>query len=141
MSDDNETVEQVCESVEYLCGTDGGGLEIFGEHINPISLAERILAAHNREIAAKDAEIRELTKELLKKYAKDGVPLEAHNADMAASNREIMSLRALVKEMTDKLHSDYCCEDGSYFDGCDITDICHNAGTCALVARAREVVK
>ena len=51
VSNSNETVEQVCESVEYLCGTDGGGLEIFGEHINPISLAERILAAHNREVA------------------------------------------------------------------------------------------
>ena len=60
MANDNETMDQVCESVEYLGGTDGGGLEIFGEHINPISLAERILAAHNREMAAKDAEIAKL---------------------------------------------------------------------------------
>ena len=50
METNNETVEQVCECVEYLAGTDGGGLEIFGEHINPISLADRILAAHKRKI-------------------------------------------------------------------------------------------
>lgn len=58
-----------------------------------------------------------------------------------AYNCKNEKLRALVKEMAEKLHSDYCCEDGSHFDGCDITDICHNADVCALVARAREAVK
>ena len=98
-----------------------------------------LLGRAANEIAEKDAEIRELTKELLKKYAKDGVPLEAHNADMAASNREIMSLRALVKEMADALDSYPChnCKHGS--------ERCEWCGTVkeldALVERAREVVK
>ena len=167
MANDNETVEQVCESVEYLGGTDGGGLEIFGEHINPISLADRILSAHNRELAAKDAMIAEQSAvneaqaaqlrdalnecEELKcaiadsKRISDAVvkSLRDKNLEMAgeiaAKDAEISSLRLLVKELADELDSYPChnCKHGS--------ERCEWCGTVkeldALVAKAREVVK
>ena len=90
MANDNETVDQVCESVEYLCGTDGGGLEIFGEHINPISLADRILAAHNREMNALAAQ---KTAEAHEAFVKNAELAEA----IAAKDAEIVRLRSLVE--------------------------------------------
>ena len=167
MANDNETVEQVCESVEYLCGTDGGGLEIFGEHINPISLAERILAAHEREmnalaeqktaeaheafvknaelaeaIAAKDAEIENLTKEnarLRVINCGNYYADEQLRDELAAKDAEIARLRTLLKEMADALDNYPChnCKHGS--------ERCEWCGTVkeldALVEKAREVAK
>ena len=132
MSNNNETVEQVCESVEYLCGTDGGGLEIFGEHINSISLAERILSAHNREM---NALAEQKTAEAHEAFVKNAELAKA----IAAKDAEIASLRALVKELADALDSYPChnCKHGS--------ERCEWCGTVkeldALVAKAREVVK
>ena len=90
MANDYETVDQVCESVEYLCGTDGGGLEIFGEHINPISLADRILAAHNREMNAIAAQ---KTAEAHEAFVKNAELAEA----IAAKDAEIVKLRSLIE--------------------------------------------
>lgn len=137
MANDNETVNDIRADVgEYLTSIEPSELP---SETQVEEFADRFVAAHNREIAAKDAEIRELTKELLKKYAKDGVPLEAHNADMAASNREIMSLRALVKELADALDSYPChnCKHGS--ERCEWCVKVHELD--ALVAKARGVVK
>ena len=94
MSNNNETVDQVCESVEYLCGTDGGGLEIFGEHINPISLADRILSAHNREM---NALAEQKTAEAHEAFVKN-----AELADtITEKDAEIARLRALVEGLLD----------------------------------------
>ena len=103
MANDNETVEQVCESVEYLCGTDGGGLEIFGEHINPISLAERILAAHEREM---NALAEQKTAEAHEAFVKNAELADA----ITEKDAEIVRLRALVKEMADELETMICNE-------------------------------
>ena len=132
MANDNETVEHVFESVESLCGTDGGGLEIFGEHINPISLAERILAAHNREM---NALAKQKTAEAHEAFVKNA---ELANAIVMKGN-EIASLRLLVGELADALDSYPChnCKHGS--------ERCEWCGTVkeldALVAKAREVAK
>lgn len=132
MSNNNETVEQVCESVEYLCGTDGGGLEIFGEHINPISLAERILAAHNREMNALAAQ---KTAEAHEAFVKNAELADA----ITEKDAEIVSLRALVKEMADALDNYPChnCKHGS--ERCEWCGTIHELD--ALVARALEVAK
>lgn len=113
MSDDNETVEQVCESVEYLGGTDGGGLEIFGEHINPISLADRILSAHNREMAAKDAEIEKLKFDNLHLKScqrQSGEVIIEQTNKVEAKDEEIERLREIVKELADELETMICNE-------------------------------
>ena len=125
MANDNETVDQVCESVEYLFGTDGGGLEIFGEHINPISLADRILAAHNREMNA-----------LAKQKAAEAHEVFVKNAELANAivmkGNEIASLRLLVGELADALECAIC--------GLSNKVVTYGE-TYRLVAKAREVVK
>lgn len=60
---------------------------------------------------------------------------------LKAKDDEIARLREIVLEMSDKLHHDYCCDNRNALDGCDIKGTCHNAGTCALVARARKEIK
>ena len=116
MSNDNETVEQVCESVEYLCGTDGGGLEIFGENINPISLADRIKAACKREMADEkrisDAVIQSLRDKKLEMAG-----------EIAEKEAEVSTLRALVGELADELSKFHAWEDAR-----------------ALVAKARKAI-
>ena len=135
MTNDNETVEQVCECVEYLAGTDGGGLEIFGEHINPISLADRILTAHKREIG----ELKGERKGILKAndaFAADNTRLRGELAEKDAENEK---LRALVKELADALEDRTCkavCE--LYCTEADKKD-CVNLENRALVAKARKM--
>lgn len=63
MANENETVEQVCEDLEkYICGDDDIVYSLTGDEA--IEYKDRILAAHKRELAAKDAEIAKLRKAL-----------------------------------------------------------------------------
>lgn len=66
----------------------------------------------------------------------------AHTREISSKYSENNRLREIVKELAKKLQSSYCCVDGeSHFGTCDITGICPDAGTCALVSMAREVTK
>lgn len=62
------------------------------------------------------------------------------SAEAKALRTENAKLREIVFDMACKLHHDYCCDNRNALDGCDIKD-CHNAGICALVARAKKEVK
>lgn len=67
---------------------------------------------------------------------------KAHTREIREKYLENNRLREIVKELANKLQSSYCCVDGeSHFDTCDITGICPDAATCALVSRAKEVSK
>ena len=58
-NDDNETVEQVAKDLcKYLYCQDGIIYSLTGKEA--VEYKDRFLAAHNREIAAKDAEIKKL---------------------------------------------------------------------------------
>lgn len=133
MANDNETVEQVYAEA----------MQTTGVFPSRQTYAKRYLAAHEREIAAKDAEIEKLTS-----IKKEYINLQAHvaalrreatlkqdqNIEQGHQYRgEIKSLRALVKELADRLSrvmwvSKWC----NYFDDQKMRE---------LVAKAREVVK
>lgn len=71
MASDNETVEQVCESLRCLAkgnnicskdiGTPSAVRRLHKKEADRVNeLSDRILAAHRREMAAKDAEVNRL---------------------------------------------------------------------------------
>ena len=93
MSNDNETVEQLCDIVRGLglCSTGDGSFEtIVGERVYATLLAERILDAHNREI---DALAAQKTAEAHEAFVKNAELAEA----IAAKDAEIVRLRSLVE--------------------------------------------
>ena len=105
MSNDNETVEQVLERMTrgmgYDCSVECQLLES-----DVVEYADRILAAHNREVAAKDAEIENLKKE------NASLRVIVSGATVADGNlrEEIERLREIVKELADELETMICNE-------------------------------
>lgn len=134
MANDNETVEQVCsemmgwENHTWMSSTDHEYIE---------NLATRALAAHNREVAAKDAEIARLgeTLDLHDCYADE----ECEDADtarmcaedeLAAKDAEIAKLKA--------------CRDGDCERirlGAEPCEGCHVQVARDEIARLRALVK
>ena len=139
MANDNETVAEVCERVnsridelwEWNIGCmENGEVDDF---------AKEFLAAHEREIAAKDAEIARLNEQLV--VHECWSDKECEDADTARTCAELESkeLQDLVKELADALDSYPChnCKHGS-----ERCEWCGKAQELdALVARAREVAK
>lgn len=146
MTNDNKTVKQVCEELRQFKDCDG-------EYVHEIEdLADEAEAAHNREIAEKDAEI-----ERLANIKKEHINLQTHvaalrreatlkqdqNIEQGHQYRgEIKSLRALVGELANAL--DASCDCHCHCDGCKMADEskfdCPDKAWRALVARAREMI-
>ena len=167
MANDNETVEQVCEIVADLCSPDGGSFEtIDGDRVYATLLADRILDAHKREIAAKegerkgilkaneslaadntrlrgelaakDAEIARLNEQLVVHDCWADEECEDADAARTCAELETKELRALVKELSDIVDAPLCHQD---CDKCPPDTRCASKRLRALVARAREVAK
>lgn len=141
MANDNETVEQVCKEMcggDWNCDRCGDGCDCPDAEKIISSFADRILAAHNREIAAKvDARLTVVSNYENVICAKDRI--------IAAKDAENASLRELVKELADALEPMICIES---CDACDAMaggrmDACRDerARHYALIAKAREAVE
>ena len=169
MTNENETVEQVCADIktriDELWQQDLGAM-MNGEVDD---FAERFLAAHTREIAAKDAEMLNLRTSLARVMEVTGdcrmceecgdetcpwfgEPDGCNNREgralflagklvnpLKAKDAEISKLRSLVGELADAVQYSNPCAD------CDVD--CMYYGDCkvlnrrSLVTRAREVAK
>ena len=90
MANDNETVDQLCE--EMVQET----LHFRTVHVD--YYGDRILAAHNREIAAKDAEIEKLKE----KVAMRDCSCEDSDSERMEAEGEANRLRSLVKELVSR---------------------------------------
>ena len=105
MANNNETVEQVLERMTRGMGCDCS-VECQLLESDVVEYADRILAAHNREVAAKDAEIENLKKE------NASLRVIVSGATVADGNlrEEIERLREIVKELADELETMICNE-------------------------------
>lgn len=167
MANDNETLEQVCEIVADLCSPDGGSFEtVNGDRVYATLLADRILDAHKREIAAKDAENARLVSVINSECnkcgdcAKFGYDCNAGDIDGNENcrackkfvSKEVSALRALVGELADALLAacddtcDYCKKHLNISEASAL--LCFYGGQCnvgqaygRLVSKAREAVK
>ena len=128
MANNNETVEQVCgefKTSSHTCKNCD-----FEVCPSIIVFADRIIAAHNREINAIAAQ---KTAEAHEAFVKNAELAEA----IAAKDAEIVKLRALVGELAECLYGNPCTGCGMY--RCSFCK--HRRRMNALVAKAREVVK
>lgn len=134
----NETLEQVCSSMrdgDWGCDRCGDNCDCPNAESIISSFADRILSAHNREMAAADAEIDNLKKE----NARLRVIVSGATVSDGNLSEEIGRLREIVKELADALDSYPChyCKHG--YERCEWCDTVHELD--ALVSKAREVVK
>lgn len=88
MANEVETFEQVYAEA----------METTGVFPSRQTYAKRYLAAHERELAAKDAEIEKLKATMITKEAFDRVWLTSNNKTI-----EIINLRSLIRELADAL--------------------------------------
>ena len=104
MANDNETVEQV--SGEFKTSRHTCKNCDFEVCPSIIAFADRIIAAHNREVAAKYAEIEKLKKE------NASLRVIVSGATVADGNlrEEIERLREIVKKLADELETMICNE-------------------------------
>ena len=105
MSQETETVEQVCEKMKEPSIYKGRFPASFfdGEFC---AFAIRILAAHKREIAAKDAEILSLKSKIDEYERQPELMADVAKKQLALIKRQdakIASLKSLIKELADIL--------------------------------------
>ena len=140
MENDNETVEQACESICELV------IAIHDKEHNEKQeiknawhilqqVKDRFLAAHNREMADEkrisDAVIKSLRDKKLEMAG-----------EIAAKDEEIARLRAFVKELSNVAERFVSCKATDCEIACrDIKETCIHKKTIELVAKAREVAK
>ena len=141
MENDNETVEQACESIFELViaihdKEHNEKQEIKNAWHIVQQVKDRFLAAHNREMADEkrisDAVIQSLRDKKLEMAG-----------EIAAKDEGIARLRALVKEFADVLNDtkNYMCFDCPVRN-CPGEYACRDTKKyCLLVAKAREVAK
>lgn len=139
MANENETVEQVCELMDKESGE--YHIDDYGLSYNDIwNYRERILSAHKRELAAKDAEIARLKS---KNFDLNGCLL---------AEQELAKKRnALIKELADALKIASPMVNRDSCSDCAIWEECNKRAfprPClaqvrfnTLVAKAREVTK
>ena len=141
MANDNETVEQVYEEMKEVTGIrrfidshycNHCGDQIDGEGSALDVYADRILAAHKREM---NALAEQKTAEAHEAFVKNAELAE----EIAAKDAEIEKLRARVGELADALdnYPGHNCKHGS--ESCELCGKVHELD--ALVAKAREVLK
>ena len=140
METDNETVDQVCESIYELVIAIHDKEHNEKQEIKNVwhivqQVKDRIIDAHKREISDEkrisDAVIKSLRDKKLEMAG-----------EIAAKEAEVAALRALVKEMADVLNEtkNYTCF------GCTIRDCpgeheCrYTKKYCLLIAKAREAI-
>ena len=139
MENDNETVEQACESICELV------IAIHDKEHNEKQeiknawhilqqVKDRFLAAHNREMADEkrisDAVIKSLRDKKLEMAG-----------EIADKDEEIARLRALVKELSNVAERFVLCKATYCEIACgDIKENCIHKKTIELVAKAREVI-
>ena len=140
MENDNETVEQACESICELV------IAIHDKEHNEKQeiknawhilqqVKDRFLAAHNREMADEkrisDAVIKSLRDKKLEMAG-----------EIAEKDEEIAGLRALVKDLSNVAERFVSCNATACEIACgDIKETCIHKKTIELVAKAREVAK
>lgn len=120
MANNNETVEQVCE-IETKNRS-----QTYNDKDRLIGFSQRILAAHKRELAAKDAEIARLKRE---NFDLNGCLL---------AEQELAEKRnALIRGLADALDHYVVCSAFRH-DKCPECDL---LPACELIKKAREVCK
>lgn len=124
MTDDNDTIEQVCADLR-------GHDLVPPPHGAWVMYADRILAAHKREMAHNESLLR-----------KAGETVVGLMNKMSAQNEEIKKLRKLVTELADALEERLCDFDCEIHGEC-LADMkreeCESFNMRPLVAKAREV--
>lgn len=157
----NETVDKAClilyahpEAEAF----DGSGFTV----LNNKEIADCILAAHKRELAEKDAEIKRLTNIINAECnkcadcAKFGVDCSAGDVDgnedcracekfiskeVAAKDAEIKQLREALKPITNLMLNDNCsrnCVGNGMCNQCDFYDSCDGEDVFSAVREAKE---
>ena len=139
METDNETVDQVCESINELViaihdKEHNGKQEIKNVWHIVQQVKDRIIDAHKREIADEkrisDAVIQSLRDKKLEMAG-----------EIAAKDEEIARLSALVKELSNVADRFVSCKATYCEIACgDIKENCIQKKTIELVAKARKVI-
>ena len=140
MANDNETVEQLCADIktriEELWEQDLG--EMLNGEVD--EFADRIIAAHKREIADE----KRISDAVIKSLRDRKLEMER---EIVAKDAEVSTLRALVGEMADALdttihYRDFICDCGEpSLHNCSVRSRVCFAKNRLLVMKARNVVK
>lgn len=149
----NETIKDLIGQIRAR----NQGMPIDCESVDPLvedwlSFADRLEAAHKRELAAKDEELREVKRKLatsVESHAKliqrnEAIKWKVENYAQVveAKDAEIVKRNALIKQLADALNLFIPRECIACGKMCNKRKMCnHQKNYRALIAKAREVCK
>lgn len=124
MDNENMTVEQLCD---YLANNDNSTGEPIG--VAMPSLADRIHAAHKRELAAKDPEIEKLKFEIMTLKSEQRTAGEV----IAEQTNKVMAKDAEIARLTNIINTECnkCVDCAKFGSDCSASDVDGNEDCCA----------